>query len=95
MTAAPPSIKMSAQSDLAKLLVLNQMLAGKVNDNFIARFFTKGGGEDPQKNPWVFNDDGTFMTMKDKHHGTWTTENDQILKLKWESINGYATFQVT
>lgn len=75
-------------------MVKNQWLAGKISGNFIGKFFIKGSGEDPSKNPWVFNDDGTFMTMKDKHHGTWTTQNDNILKLRWESINGFADFLV-
>jgi hypothetical protein len=35
------------------------------------------------------------MTMKDKHHGTWTTEENSLLKLKWFSVEGYASFKVT
>lgn len=34
------------------------------------------------------------MTMKDKHHGTWSTEANNTLKLEWKSIKGFATFKV-
>ena len=32
--------------------------------------------------------------MKDKHHGTWTIKND-LIKLKWVSVDGYADFKIT
>ena len=51
-------------------------------------------GEPHSKNPWVFNLDRTFMTMRDKHHGTWKTEGNNMLKMVWKSVNGYADFSV-
>ena len=36
--------------------------------------------------------------MKDNHGGTWsvqTSNNQEILKLKWDILSGYADFEVT
>ena len=70
--------------NLEQLLVQKQWLAGKTGMNIDDQSLIK--------NPWVFNENGTFMTMKDKHHGTWTIENNNLIKLKWESFNGYADY---
>ena len=46
-------------------------------------------------NPWKFKEDGTFVTLKDDHGGTWNIDNsgvENILKLKWDTVNGYADF---
>ena len=34
------------------------------------------------------------MTMRDKHYGTWTTENNNLIRLKWDSVDGNATYLV-
>jgi len=50
--------------DLEQVLINYQWQAGKKD------FFS--GEENFAKNPWVFNPDHTFITLRDKHHGTWS-----------------------
>ena len=53
------------------------------------------------KNPWKYNLDGYFVTLKDKHRGEWKLEiedkgNELIIMLRnyWKSNDGYAYFRL-
>jgi hypothetical protein len=50
------------------------------------------------QNPWQFNADGTFKTLKDGQHGTynvWMANGKPAVTLEWKSTKGWAEFHLT
>ena len=72
--------------NLDSLMIEKQWLAGKTGLHIT--------DESLIKNPWIFNQNGTFMTMRDKHHGVWSTESNNLLNLRWNSYDSHASFKV-
>lgn len=57
------------------------------------------GEESYMKNPWRFFSNGYFVSQRDEHHGVWQvykddTRNKIVLKLKWNSNDGHAKFEL-
>ena len=46
------------------------------------------------KNPWVFNQDGTYFIMRDKKHGKWIVEDNSLLKMMPLTDKGILNFKV-
>lgn len=67
------------------------------NNKWSAGAYEKPGDESFKSNPWKFNQNGTFVTERDGHHGTWEVK-DQGGRLElimgWKNHDGWAKFQV-